>query len=67
MLHVYATYATMAMSCSACGVQNICALVYRVFFIILGGAPNYYPNSFSGPLDHPTHALSKTVVVSIMY
>jgi hypothetical protein len=37
--------------------------------VILGGAPNYYPNSFSGPLDHPAHALSKTVVVnnSIMY
>ena len=29
-----------------------------------GGAPNYYPNSFSGPLDHPMYALSKTFVVS---
>ncbi|XP_064398721.1 catalase-like isoform X3 [Halichondria panicea] len=25
-----------------------------------GGAPNYYPNSFCGPLDHPSYALSKT-------
>lgn len=29
-----------------------------------GGAPNYFPNSFSGPLDHPSHALSKTVVTT---
>ena len=37
---------------------------YLYKFVILGGAPNYYPNSFSGPLDHPTHALSKTIVVN---
>ena len=29
-----------------------------------GGAPNYYPNSFCGPLDHPSYALSKTTYVS---
>lgn len=40
-------------------------LIHLVFFVTLGGAPNYYPNSFSGPLDHPTHSLSKTIVVNI--
>ena len=30
-----------------------------------GGAPNYFPNSFTGPdpLDHPSHSLSWTIVV----
>ena len=28
-----------------------------------GGAPNYFPNSFSGPVDNPSHSLSKTTVV----
>eukprot|EP00731_Ephydatia_muelleri_P022009 Em0014g600a len=29
-----------------------------------GGAPNYYPNSFQGPVDSQIHALSKTTVVT---
>lgn len=28
-----------------------------------GGAPNYFPNSFSGPVDDRKYALSKTPVV----
>lgn len=29
-----------------------------------GGAPNYFPNSFSGPIDTPSCALSKTTVAT---
>jgi catalase len=31
--------------------------------VIIGGAPNYYPNSFSGPVDH-TKYLEHTYNVS---
>lgn len=31
----------------------------------IGGAPNYYPNSFQGPVDNQIHALSKTTAVSV--
>ena len=31
-----------------------------------GQAPNYFPNSFSGPADSPSCSLSKTTVVIVM-
>jgi catalase len=29
-----------------------------------GGAPNYFPNSFNGPIDDPVHSISKTTLMA---
>ena len=49
--------------------SEILSVIFTWSLIIIafvGGAPNYYPNSFTGPLDHPKHAISKTAMVSSM-
>lgn len=33
----------------------------------IGGAPNYFPNSFTGPMDDRKYALSKTLVVGVVH
>ena len=33
------------------------------YYLTTGQAPNYFPNSFSGPMDTPSCSLSKTTVV----
>ena len=48
--------------CILCMYVSVCMYV-RMCVLCVGGAPNYFPNSFNGPLDHPSHAISKTTVV----
>ena len=36
---------------------------YIVGGSVVGGAPNYFPNSFSGPVDNPDYAISPITLV----
>ena len=47
------------------GLYSVALLVccYIVGASVVGGAPNYFPNNFSGPVDNPDYAISPITLV----
>ena len=39
-------------------IQPVCDIAHFFFRLLAAGAPNYFPNSFSGPKDVPSAAIA---------